>query len=353
MATYKVIQDIEAEDQFVGPLTLKQFIFAGAGVFFSYLGVFFASKGAAFFLVVLAPLALLGFFLAIPWSREQSTEVWILAKLRFRLKPKTRIWDQAGLEELVTITVPKKEEKVLTNGLPQEEVKSRLKALADTLDTRGWAIKHATMTDAYSTPSLLQQQPVSQRLIDPQTLPNEVPDVDLASYKDLFDEDNSVAENVDSMMQNSAQQHRQASLDMMERARRGEPISAPEPSLQFTPPVDAYNDGAFDEKAMAQQLRTNRMSREMPNSRMKQISVIPGAGSLANPYAVQGPEQTMQDNTRTVDDQSVTQAQADMTPAADPAILELAQNNDLNVATLARQANKKSSGNDEVVISLR
>jgi hypothetical protein len=44
-------------------------------------------------------------------------------------------------------------------------------------------------------------------------------------------------------------------------------------------------------------------------------------------------------------------------PAPDPAILSLASNNDLNVATLARQANKAKETRqplqDEVVISLR
>ncbi len=40
MATYKVIQDIEAEDKFLGPLTLKQFIFGAAAVFFGYLSLF-------------------------------------------------------------------------------------------------------------------------------------------------------------------------------------------------------------------------------------------------------------------------------------------------------------------------
>ncbi len=45
-----------------------------------------------------------------------------------------------------------------------------------------------------------------------------------------------------------------------------------------------------------------------------------------------------------------------VTPTPDPAILQLATNNDLNVATLARQAEKKRENNlppDEVVISLR
>ena len=114
MATYKVIQDIEAEDKFLGPLTLKQFIFAAGGAVFGYLSFLSVMKGAPFLLAVFVPPMLLGLFLAIPWSSEQSTEIWVLAKLRFLFKPKSRIWDQTGLEELVTVTVPKKEEKQLT-----------------------------------------------------------------------------------------------------------------------------------------------------------------------------------------------------------------------------------------------
>jgi len=44
-----------------------------------------------------------------------------------------------------------------------------------------------------------------------------------------------------------------------------------------------------------------------------------------------------------------------MTPAPDPAILGLANNDDLNVATIAHEANKakdKKPPDDEVVISL-
>jgi len=37
MATYKVIQDIEAEDKLVGPLTLRQFIYAAIAAICGYL----------------------------------------------------------------------------------------------------------------------------------------------------------------------------------------------------------------------------------------------------------------------------------------------------------------------------
>ena len=38
MATYKVIQDIEAEDKFAGPFTLKQLVFGMCGI--GFYGVF-------------------------------------------------------------------------------------------------------------------------------------------------------------------------------------------------------------------------------------------------------------------------------------------------------------------------
>lgn len=60
MATYKVIQDIEADDQFVGPLTLKQFIFGMAGILFLWLNFLAITRGFAFATVLFTPPMLLG-----------------------------------------------------------------------------------------------------------------------------------------------------------------------------------------------------------------------------------------------------------------------------------------------------
>ena len=40
MAVYKVIQDIEAEDKLLGPLTLKQFIFGAVAVGFAFVAFY-------------------------------------------------------------------------------------------------------------------------------------------------------------------------------------------------------------------------------------------------------------------------------------------------------------------------
>src|SRR3982750_3914966 len=145
MATYKVLQDIEAEDKLLGPLTLRQFIYAGIAALCGYIIFLLASKGAApLAIIFLPPMALCAFF-AFPWTKDQPTEVWALARIRFYIKPRKRIWDQTGIKELVTITAPKVVDHNYSNGLSEGEVRSRLRALADTIDSRGWAIKNVSV----------------------------------------------------------------------------------------------------------------------------------------------------------------------------------------------------------------
>ncbi len=55
MATYKVIQDIEAEDHILGPLSLRQFIFALVSIFMFYL-CFLVYRSAGFLMVIFLPI---------------------------------------------------------------------------------------------------------------------------------------------------------------------------------------------------------------------------------------------------------------------------------------------------------
>jgi hypothetical protein len=345
MATYKVIQDIEAEDKFLGPLTLKQFIFGASAVFFGYLSFFAAAKGAGFLMVFFLPPAFLGAFLAIPWSSDQPTEVWVVAKLRFKFKPKARIWDQAGLEELVTVTAPKVIEKRLTNGLDPTEVQSRLKALAETIDSRGWAVKNATLGD---TTYNLQQPQTGERLINVAALPQQVPDIDLNQIQDVLDEDTTVSENFQHLIQSSATIRRQQSLEKMDRIRHGESLEAvQQPEIHFTPAAESYGQNTAEELAISQQLRNKREAGDLANNHMRTLSTTPAPSSV-------------QDDSSQLIQQPVgqnlpvgAQPQAQMTNTPDPAILNLAQNNDWTVDTIARNAKKNDPDENEVVVSLR
>lgn len=339
MATYKLIQDIEAEDKILGPLTLRQFIFGLVAAFFIYLSVFAVGKGVAWLLILFAPPAIFCGFFAFPFGRDQPTEIWFLAKLRFWFLPRNRIWNQSGVKELVTITAPKRVEKVLTNGLSQTEVRSRLQALANTIDSRGWAVKNVNV---YAQPSM-GLGASDDRLIDLDTLPREVPEEDPTAANDILDPATSqIAHQVDSLVARSAQVHHQNLVAQMNaptapsQPATGGWFMPAAPSVQ---PAVAAASAAADEAALSQQLKQRANSGQAAYGHMRTVS--PLGSRAAKPAYRPAPNVTIPNTTA----------------PSDPAILELARNDDLDVATLARQAHRaKNDDNqlkDEVVISLR
>jgi hypothetical protein len=355
MATYKVLQDIEAEDKLLGPLTLKQFIFATITVVCLYMSFFSLTKHAAFMLAILLPPALVAGFLAWPWSRDQPTEIWLLAKIRFFLKPRRRIWNQDGMQELVTITVPKKEEVVLTDNLSQTEVKSRLRALADTIDSRGWAIKNIN-ANLSTSPSYVMADPTSDRLIDISNLPKEVPAVDVNAASDILDiENNPTAHHLDEMIGTSTKEHREQLMAKVNdlRAHPDQPIATP-----ASQPLQAQ-DLWFMQPGAGQQPPGYGLF----NSQV----VVPGGAPSKT--ATTAEEKAIMAQLHPDSDKSAAayghmkviepKSPASPPPAPkpspkDPLIQELARNDDLNISTIARQAKKKQNPpDDEVVVPLR
>lgn len=170
MAVYKIPQDVEADDKFVGPLSFRQFIYCGIVAICCYLSFLSVVKGVWPTLILFVPVIVVFGFLGFPWGRDQPTEIWLAARIRFFIKPRVRIWNQSGIKDLVTITAPKRIERHYTNGLTQSEVNSRLTGLADLLDSRGWAVKNSSV-NLYSNPAGGYTQVVDDRLVDVASLP--------------------------------------------------------------------------------------------------------------------------------------------------------------------------------------
>ncbi|HEX7633304.1 MAG TPA: PrgI family protein [Candidatus Saccharimonadales bacterium] len=369
MATYKLIQDIEAEDHILGPLTLRQFIFALIAVFCYYICFIALTKHVAFLLLFFLPPGLFFTFFAFPFGRDQPTEIWALAKIRYYIKPRQRVWNQSGIKELVTITVPKKVERVLTDGLSHSEVESRLKALANTIDSRGWAIKNVNV-NAFSQPDPTAVME-SDRLIDMSSIPQEVPNIDIKASDDMLDEhSNPVAQQFDHMMAASEQAHRQQLVNQMNSPA----TQAPPAATNAGPPPNYWfmNQPAPSGAVPADQSVFANATVIQPGSTDTQV-ITPGvdapteAAMAAELKSHHAPSQTSYTHMRTLQPATAQPpagpgptasqtAQPTVTPPSDPAILSLANNNDLNVATLARQAHK-AKGDDgslenEVVIPL-
>ena len=406
MASYKVIQNVEAEDKILGPLTLRQFIYAGMAAIFLYLTYFVATHNAGFMAAVFLPFAAVLSFFAFPWGRDQPTEVWALAKIRFLMKPRRRIWDQSGVKELVTVTAPKAENIDYTNGLSQTEVRSRLRALADTIDSRGWALKNASVS-MYGQPSLLGQAG-SDRLLNASTLPQPMISSDVQPSDDMLDEkSNPVARNMENMIEASAKAHREK---IMENLRQEAPAPTPaqppannywflnqpaqptnipsnmvtfntqvvEPGMDESElPTGIPGQPTEDEQKLVQELEAHK--KEMPMTAyyghlhtVQPLSAQHRTAPVAPPQQAAPtmpgmPPQTAMPVTPgapygapmaapTTPVAAPPQAPAapappPVTPAQQAAILQLANNDDLNVATLAREA-KRSGEQDEVVIKL-
>jgi len=390
MATYKVIQDIEAEDKFVGPLTLKQFIFACITVVCGYLSFFLLTKHLWYISVVFLPFIFLFGFLAFPWGRDQPTEVWLLAKIRFFFKPHLRTWDQSGVQELVTITAPKRSpDQFISDNLSQTEVKSRLKALADTIDSRGWAVKNAPMQPAFGAGA-----PGSDRLLDISSIPAPVVSSDVGADEDILDEaNNPVAQHLNEMITSSTKSHRQETLAKMQKIREtlsvkakkeanSFQLSAQSPQPGVATPRDLWfmNQGAsakpapsgyatFGAQTVSQQdpgmpVATNtplteeekKLLKHVHEEEQKQESANYGHMRVVKPLKAQSTEPRVQSTGLGAKDSKLSAQSSQLGAKAppDPAILELAHNDDLNVATIARQM-QKDKGNeppDEVVVSL-
>lgn len=242
MAVYKVIQDIEAEDKLLGPLTLKGFIYASITVFLGFINFQLVKAGGLgnfrwpLLLIFLLPMLLFA-TLASPLGRDQPTEVWLLSHIRFLLKSRIRIWNQSGIKELVTITVPKKIDKHLIKDISQTEVKSRLKTLATTLDSRGWAVKNVAV-DSSSLVSYLQGAAGdSDRLIGASSVMQTQPVVDVHPSDDILDEQNNAkAQQMEQLLVKEDEQRKKDIGDEMKAATQ--PTAASQrPIVKSTPPA--------------------------------------------------------------------------------------------------------------------
>lgn len=201
MATYKVPQDVEAEDKLIGPLSLKQFIFAilfFASAYVTYLFTQIPPK--PLFGIVGLPFLLIFGILAFYQRPDQPVEVYLLAWLNYHLKPKVRVWDQEGYEEHVIITVPKVEEVDYTKGLNQRMIQDKTKQFSQIVDTRGWSAKGVTATNTglAGDQRILTNSDIENLRIGSNGASGGIGDA--SQVQDLQDDSSKVASSVDNLM---------------------------------------------------------------------------------------------------------------------------------------------------------
>ncbi|MCB1805183.1 MAG: hypothetical protein KDJ99_08545, partial [Candidatus Competibacteraceae bacterium] len=247
-----------------------------------------------------------------------------------------------------------------TDGLDQGQVKSRLRALAETLDSRGWAVKNVTDASVFTPPTYIAQEQMmtagSDRLVQAATLPSVTSPTAIYDAVDVMDDEYSpAAQKIEQMIEQSEQQRRQ---DLVESMQNPQPVAPaaplPDTSQMFQPVIPSTAPPAvsqapvpsipaeptLDEAAFLENVHKAKAASRSANSHIKRIPTAAEAAQIEAEEAAAAKAKAAEE------------AQA---KAKEEAVKRLAVNDDLNIATIAREANKDSVqtlGDDEVVISL-
>ncbi len=343
MAEYKVIQDIEAENKLIGPLTLKQFIFACISFGSGFLGFMIASKTSPVAFIPFLPFVIIPGVLAAPFGKDQPTDIWLAAKIRFLIKPRKRIWDQSGIKNLVNITVPKKVVQQLTKNLNQQEVKSHLQALADIMDTRGWAAKSEDL-NLYTTPAY-EVATESDRLIDIDTTPVAVPDVNVTAADDILDtQNNATAKQFDTMIKTSSAKQRKAAVEHMKKLSKTLDAQRATEATGSSSAQNGYTDlTMFGEQVVAPHQSIATAQSEPSNEETLLINQFDQDKDRAAKIArLTSPHHKI-----------INPTSGPVTSLNNPDIVSLA-NADLKISTIAGLANRKSSADSgELTVNLQ
>lgn len=320
MAVYKVPQDVEADDKLIGPFSFRQFV---------YLIIVAAAIAIAWFLsriflpLLIIPLPVIVFFgaLALPLRKDQPMETYLAAIVSFYLKPRKRLWDPDGQQSLVEITAPKVVETQLTKDFSQDEAERRLSYLANIVDSHGWAVR------GVQQPTETNSSLNSDIFYEAQQVP------------DVLDASARTAQTIGNQLDQANARHRQELVDRLQHPAAPQPTPAatpapaiPNPYASLSPTLqDATNEEPVDEP----HLNFNPYPTSMHQSVIKPISEEP-AMSAPQPQA---PPQTPSEK------------------VVSPDIINLANNPDLSIETIAHEANrikqKQELGDEEVTISLR
>ncbi|HMS92805.1 MAG TPA: PrgI family protein [Candidatus Saccharibacteria bacterium] len=375
MSSYKVPQDVEADDKLLGPFSFRQFV---------YLMIVAVALGVGFLLFkIFAPLAVIAlpfvvFFgaLALPLRKDQPMEIYMAALLSFYLKPRNRMWDPDGIETLIQIAAPRNVEPQRTKNISSSEAEQRLRYLSNLSDTHGWSVRgiHDPSGNSLNADIFNEAQ----------------------QTQDLLDNDGTVAQNLNHMISQADQRRHQEMLNRFQSAAAAPAVPAPQPV--YTPP-DPYTVLAqpTPTPAPAQPQMTTPATAPQPVytpapqpavvQPQTQTVVAPApnpfdtaAAPQFNPYPssmnqtviqplsaqaqVTQPQPAMPAPEPQMDTPIVAQTPAPeeqtttSTNAVSPDIIKLASNTDLSVETIAREAHRISEKSasldeDEVVISLR
>lgn len=330
MAQYKVPQDVEAEDKLLGPFTFRQFVYLMIIGGLIGLGVLFWGIFPPLIIILVPPVLLLG-ALALPLKKDQPMETYLSAVVSFYLKPHTRIWEPGEPESTIIITAPKHKEEKRTKDLDQEEAMHRLSFLADIIDTEGYAIKGTTSNSSVKDEVYAEA----------------------TNAHDMFDDDSSSSNNIAQTLQNNASaRYDQAISQMYASTNVAAPQVVPQPQPVARPATPVIQQSAQPQPAFMPQppaLPANPLINGDPLNE----DVVKTNDAIIKPDSMVAAIEAEKAQSAAEAEQQGTTANLQPEPTANQNLVELANNNDFSIETIAKQAKRiKERSDDEVYISL-
>lgn len=355
MAVYKVPQDVEADDKLIGPFSFRQFIYLIIVAIAIGIGWGLAQLFIPLAIVVLPVVVFFG-ALALPLRKDQPMEIYLAALVSFYLKPRRRLWQADGIQSLVEITAPKEVEVQRTKDLSQSEASRRLSYLADIVDTGGWAIRGVAMPEA---PSAMRDDIYFEA----------------QQTEDILGDDGGVSRSFETMISQADDRRRQEAMARMHEPQQPEPTPvAAAPQSNFVDPYAALSPTANVTPASDPRFNFNPYPNAMRQSVITPLSEQPAPTAPTTPTTTLAAPQ-LQPTVRhtpepaTAPQQPAPQPTTPPKPVAaapkptisekppSPDIINLANNSDLSIQTIANEANRINqrlqASDDEVVISLR
>ena len=295
MAQYKVPQDVEADDKLIGPFSFRQFVYLliVAGLIALAVGLF---QILPVLVIIPIPFILLFAALALPLKKDQPMETYLAAVISYYLKPHNRVWTPGQRESTIDISAPKAvDDEDKSRSITGEEVTHRLSFLADIVDSGGRSINGMGMSQ------------VKEDLV-----------MEANNTSDMFETGHF--ERLEGTIAKDENERHRNVLDEMRQA------------------IVASNKGSSSVRSDAM---NNREQNVVQNSHREE----------KEPFRIVDEKE----NGRPVENSSGLlsgELKKEITTASKPSIIELANNDDFSVATIAKEANRIKEKEGEVYISL-
>ena len=348
MSSYKVPQDVEAEDKLLGPFSFRQFIY----LIVTAIGIALCwGLGRLFLPLAVFPLPIVILFglLALPLRKDQPMETYLLAILSFYIKPRKRLWQPDGIQSLVEITAPKTVEVQRVKDISRNEAARRLSYLADVVDSQGWSVRG--ISNPEETNSMVSDVYYEAQQTD-----------------DILDDNNAVSRSFDQRIEQTSARQRQEVMDRMKNPQPHVFYDDPLPPPSTSQPQQ-FNTNPYDNYLAQEPQEADPQLTYNPYPTIQQSVVSPHGDRVADYHkskqAESASQQASSPNTTPAQTNPTPPAQSSPAPENKPSekpvspdIINLANNSDLSIQTIANEAGRiskkeKELKDDEVVISLR